>query len=69
MTDHYICIDVNHSSGLRYHSSDSQANNYLATVTLKEGKVYAFFVKSPAKVGSVFFTNLLSAVARVHVPR
>ena len=27
-----------------------QANNYLATVTLKEGKVYAFFVKSPAKV-------------------
>jgi hypothetical protein len=28
-----------------------QANNYLATVTLKEGKVYAFFVKSPTKVG------------------
>ncbi len=27
-----------------------QTNNYLATVTLKQGKVYAFFVRSPAKV-------------------
>ncbi|EIE24198.1 hypothetical protein COCSUDRAFT_62706 [Coccomyxa subellipsoidea C-169] len=29
------------------------ANNYLATVTLKEGKVYAFFVKSPAKAAEL----------------
>ena len=32
----------------------AQSNNYLATVTLKQGKVYAFFVKSPAKVRSMF---------------
>ena len=33
-------------------SAHAQTNNYLATVTLKQGKVYAFFVKSPAKVRS-----------------
>ncbi|CAL8462256.1 g1787 [Coccomyxa elongata] len=38
------------------------ANNYLATVTLKEGKVYAFFVKSPAKSYSGDESTLRSIV-------
>ena len=36
-----------------------QTNNYLATVTLKQGKVYAFFVKSPAKVSKRASEGLL----------
>ena len=33
--------------------------NYFATITLNEGKVYALFVKSPARVRALLRTTLL----------
>ena len=43
----------------------SQGIQYLATVTERGGKVYAFFVKSPTKVSHNFYRVLIQSLANV----